>query len=192
MLLSLLPLASLAQSALPALGVEYSADRIMETSEGTFAGKVNMAGPKQRSTMSMGGMESVMIVRADQKKGYMLMPSQRMAMEVDYAQARSQSGGPPDDVSISEAGKETIEGFETTKYKLLMKDGSAGGFMWITRDGIVMKMDMLTKERGKKSRMTLLLKNVKIGEQDAALFEVPKGYVITKGSMGLPRMGPRR
>ena len=185
--------ASAAGPPFPALTVEYSADRTMDSEAGAFTGKVHVAGQKQRSEMNMGGMQSVMILRGDTQAGYMLMPAQKMAMALGYSEARQQSpSGPPDDVSISTVGDETIEGFATTKYKLLMKDGSAGGFIWISREGIIMKMDMLQKERGKKSRMTLTLKNVKIGRQDAALFEVPKDYAQMPNMGGfMPGMRPR-
>jgi outer membrane lipoprotein-sorting protein len=188
-----LPLSVLAEARPPALTVDYSADRTIESAEGTFTGKVSVAGKKQRSETNAGGMQSVMILRGDTQRGFMLMPSQRMAMPLAYAQARQQSeSGPPDDVSISEVGSETLEGFATTKYKMLMKDGSAGGFLWITREGIVMKMDMLQKERGKKSRTTVTLTNVKIGPQDPALFEVPKDYAQMPSIGGfVPGMRPR-
>jgi outer membrane lipoprotein-sorting protein len=187
-------LASAQGSPFPALSVDYSADRTIESEAGTFTGKVHVSGQKQRSETNMEGMQSVMIVRGDTKQGFMLMPAQRMAMALAYAQARQQSAsGPPDDVSISVVGSEAIEGSETTKYKMLMKDGSAGGFLWITREGIIVKMDMLQKERGKKTRTTVTLRNVKIGPQDAALFEVPADYaqMPAMGGLGMPGMGPR-
>jgi hypothetical protein len=80
-------------------------------------------------------------------------------------------------------GTETVEGQSATKYKLIMKDGSAGGFMWFTKDGVMVKMDAVTKDGKDKSRITMTLKNLKVGAQDASLFEVPAGF--TK----LPAMG---
>ena len=176
--LCLIAFATSAQGAgLPAPTVEYSADRVMETSAGTFEGKVYAAKDKERSETSMQGMTSVMILRRDKQIGYMLMPAQKMYQQMDFAKAQQQSGGQPaDQVEITEVGSDTIEGQPTTKYKLIMKDGSAGGFMWFTKDGIMMKMDTVVKNGRNKSRMTITLKNVKIGAQDASLFEVPAGY----------------
>jgi hypothetical protein len=102
--------------------------------------------------------------------------------------------GPPPDVTISEVGKETLDGVETTKYKLVMKDGSAGGFMWFTKEGINMKMDLLQKQGRKKTRMTMTWTNLKIELQDPALFEIPSGYnkMPNMGKMfGMPGMGGR-
>ena len=164
-------------AGLPVPTVEYSADRVMETEAGTFEGKVYAAKDKERSETSMRGMTSVMILRRDKQLGYMLMPTQKMYQQMDFAKAQQQGGAqPPDQMEITEVGSDTIEGQPTTKYKLIMKDGSAGGFMWFTKDGIMMKMDTVVKNGRDKSRMTITLKNLKIGSQDASLFEVPSGY----------------
>jgi hypothetical protein len=176
--LCIVAFATSAQGAgLPAPTVEYSADRVMETEAGTFEGKVYAAKDKERSETNMQGMTSVMILRRDKQLGYMLMPAQKMYSQMDFNKAQQQSGAQPaDQVEITEVGSDTIDGQATTKYKLIMKDGSAGGFMWFTKDGIMMKMDTVVKNGRNKSRMTITLKNVKIGAQDASLFEVPAGY----------------
>lgn len=178
-------LASVAHGAtLPMPCVEYSADRVMETSAGTFTGKVYVAKDKERSETNMGGMQSIMILRRDKQLGWMIMPMQKMYQTLDFAKAQAQSGAAPDSqVEITEVGTETVEGLSSTKFKMLMKDGSAGGFIWITEHGIPVKMDMLSKDGGAKTRMTITLKNVKIGQQDAQLFELPSGL------SAMPNMG---
>lgn len=171
---------------LPMPQVAYSADRTMVTEAGTFTGKVHSSFGMERAEMSAGGMSSVMILRPDRDLAWMLMPTQRMYQEMDFAKAQRQSGaGPSADVTITEAGTDMIEGQPTTKYKLMMKDGSAGGFMWFTADGIAVKMDLLSKEDGRASRMTVTLSNLVVGEQDAALFELPGDYTAMPGFKGL-------
>jgi Domain of unknown function (DUF4412) len=162
--------------ALPVPTVEYSADRIMETDAGTFDGKVYSAKDKERLETNAQGMQTVMILRRDQQLGWMLMPAQRMYQKLDMRKAQEQSGSPADGVTIEQVGAETMEGHAATKYKMLMKDGSGGGFMWITADGIPVKMDLLGKSGRDKTRMTVTLKNLSIGSQDPALFEVPADY----------------
>ena len=163
-------------AALPVPTVEYSADRTIETSQGTFEGKVYATKDKERTETSMQGMDSVMIVRKDQQLGWMLMPAQRMYQKLDFQQAQKQSGSQPNDVEITEVGSDSIEGIAATKYKMIMKDGSAGGFLWITPEGITVKMDMLSKDGRDKNRTTVTLKNLVIGPQDAALFDPPADY----------------
>jgi len=163
--------------SLPVPTVEYSADRVIETEKGTFGGRVYAALDKERIEMSMQGMETVTILRRDRGIAWMLMPAQRMYQELDFAQAAEQSGAQPsDEIDITEVGAETIEGQSATKYKMLMKDGSGGGFIWITADGIPVKMDLLGKSGRDKTRMTVTLKNLVTGPQDASLFELPDGY----------------
>ncbi|MEK9141393.1 MAG: hypothetical protein AAB308_10105, partial [Nitrospirota bacterium] len=53
---------------------------------------------------------------------------------------------------------------------------------WTTKEGITVKMDMLSKDGDKKMRMTSALTNLKIEKQDPGLFEIPAGY--TKNDMG--------
>lgn len=71
---------------------------------------------------------------------------------------------------------EMLDGINITKYKLVLKDKSAGGFIWLSPENIALKMDFISKEGKDKNRITMTLKNLKIEPQDAALFELPEGY----------------
>lgn len=180
----LLGVCNVEAASLPTPKVEYSADRIIDSEAGTFTGKVYATKDKERTEISMSGMQSVTIVRRDKQLGWMLMPSHRMYSQMDLSRAQQQSGSAPSDqVTIEQVGSDVVEGHATTKYKLLMKDSTAGGFIWITDQGIAIKMDMLSKEGGKKSRMTVTLKNLQVGPQDTQLFELPSGYTA------MPSMG---
>ncbi len=65
-----------------------------------------------------------------------------------------------------------------------------GGFWWMTKDNIMMKLDVISVDKGKKDRMKMELDNLKIGKQDASLFEVPSGYSkMDMGGMGKMMMG---
>lgn len=175
---------------LPVPTVSYSADRVMETEAGTITGKVYATRGMERHETNMSGMTSVTILRHDKQMGYMLMPAQHMYQQLDFAQAQKQSGSQAaDQVDITQVGSETIEGQSATKYKMVMKDGSGGGFIWITSDGIAIKMDMLSKSGREKTRMTLTLTNLKIGAQDPQLFEVPADYKAMPKFGGLSGLG---
>lgn len=175
---------------LPVPTVEYSADRIIESEAGTFTGKVYSAKDKERSEIQTNGMQMVMILRKDKQLGYMLMPAQRMYQQLDFSTAQKQSGGPDTEgVEITKVGTESIEGHSATKYRMVLKDGTAGGFMWITDDGIPVKMDMLSKSGKDKSRTTVTLTNLKIGAQDPQLFEVPADYKALPRMPNLPGLG---
>jgi hypothetical protein len=161
----------------PPLTVEYSADRRIESDARTIDGRVVAAPGMERSELNMGGMSAVMILRTDRKLGWMLMPAQRMYQEMDFAQAAQQAGNiAADQVELEVVGNETIAGLATTKYKFVSKDRSAGGFLWYSADGIPVKMDVLSKTGGDKSRTTVTLQDIQVGPQDRTAFEVPAGF----------------
>jgi hypothetical protein len=177
----LVPVMSLAAPP-PEPKVEYSADSTMETEGGmTMKSRIYYAPGKQR--IEMGGAEgNVTIMRRDKKVIWILMGD--MYMESPMGGADSQD---PHDMDVQQTvvGEETINGIKTTKSKVIAtkKDGSKfGGFFWTTKDGITVKMDLLSKDGKEKMRMTQELTNLKIGKQDPKLFEIPPGY--TKNDMG--------
>lgn len=179
-----------AQTPLPVPTVGYTADRTVETEAGTFTGKVYAMPDRDRAETTMSGMTTVMIIRRDTNSGLMLMPAQKLYREMDFAEAQKQTGAvPPQNMTIEAIGPDTVEGVSTTKFKLVMKDGSAGGFMWFTPEGIAVKMDLLQKNGKKTERMTMTLKNLQIGTQDPALFELPAGYTNMGGFGGMKALG---
>ena len=166
--------------------VQYSADSHMETSEAVMDGMVYYAPGKERREFVQDGDKTVMILRHDKKKMWMLMPEEKMYMETSMAKARM------DDLSAykitqTRVGPETVNGVKTTKYKLIMIGSNGhkmGGFFWVTKDDIVVKMDAISVDKQGKERIKIDLKNLKVGKQDPALFEVPAGY-----SSGMPGLG---
>ena len=161
---------------IPAPDTEYSGIRQVITAEGSFTQTVYHSHGKERNEMQMEGMSMATILRPDKKVAWQLMPMQKMYMEIDLKSANKMSGNAPDDVTIDKVGSETVDGINTTKYKILMKDKSAGGFIWLSPEHIPVKMDFLSKEGNAKNRITMTLKNLKVEPQEAALFELPAGY----------------
>ena len=168
----------------PEVKVDYSADSMMET-EGGMTMKSRIYHTVEKDRMEMGGSEGmVSIIRKDKKVVWQLMGNMYMEMPMDASNASGMDAF--DIVEQAEVGQETINGLKTTKSKIVAvkKDGSGkfGGFFWTTKEGITVKMDMLSREGDRKMRMTSELTNLKIEKQDPALFEIPAGY--TKNDMG--------
>jgi len=176
-----------APAAPPEPKVEYAADSSMETAQGAMKGRVYHAPGKERRELNQGGERMVSIVRQDKKLVWTLMPEQKMYLEMPL-------GSSPDQTDISEwaveqtaVGPEELDGVKTTKSKVVMKHprgDKLGGFWWTTADGVTVKMDMLAVEGGSKARIKMELKNLQVGKQDPALFEIPAGYQ----PMGIPGM----
>ena len=152
---------------------EYSADSVMTTEGMTMTSKVFYSRNKQRTEM----MGNISITRQDKKVLWTLMPQSKSYMEMELNQDRL----PPterSDVSMKEVGHETINGFTTTKYHFegKEKEHSADGFIWVTKEGAMIKMEATSEEKGKKMKVVSELKNLKFGKQDDSLFEIPSGY----------------
>ncbi len=175
LLLSLCSVFTLYAETLPVASAEYSADRTISSEMGEMEQKVFHSLGKERIEMQMEGMQTVMISRPDLGKFWNLMPMLEIYMEIDADKAGSMTGQAPDDMTIEKMGPDTVNGIATTKYKMLMKDKSAGGFIWLTAEHIPLQMDFISKDGGEKSRVKMSMSNLKLGKQDAALFELPEG-----------------
>jgi outer membrane lipoprotein-sorting protein len=185
-------MAGLAQAAGPSKAtVEYSADSELETAEISMKGHVNYAPTRERREMvTDGGDKMITIMRPDKKVAWILMPSEKMYMETNIAQAAGKDNTDPSQYKIEQTviGPETLNGVQTTKSKIIMtgpKGEKMGGFMWMTKENIMVKMDAIAIEKNQKMRFKTELTNLKIGKQDASLFEIPPGY----SKAGMPSMG---
>lgn len=169
--------------------VDYSADRYMESGKHKVQGKIYGSPGKERQEMmsAMEGMGIIMITRHDKGVRWNLM-----SMRNSYTESPLDKNSNSFNVSEhSVVGEETIDGHATTKHKVIMTmpEGKFGGFMWVTKEGILVKMDAIQKKAdGTTYRMTQWIENLKIAKQDPALFEIPKGYAKTSGGMGIGAM----
>lgn len=171
--------------------VEYAADTMLETAEVSMQGHVNFTPTRERREMVIGsgGEKIIMITRQDKKLAWTLMPSEKMYMELSLDEAKSKDEGDTSQYQIEQTvvGPETVNGVATTKSKIVMTGPSGekmGGFMWTTKDDIVVKMDAIAVDKKDKHRFKTELTNLKVGPQDSALFEPPADYQ----KMSMPSM----
>jgi hypothetical protein len=174
--------------------VDYAADWRMETAEGVQSGRVHHSAGLERREVNNGGEKVIVISRPDKKLMWSLMPSERMYMEMAIGEEKkSRDDVSQYDIEQTPAGEEMLNGLRTSKSKIIMKpkkpDGSKlGGFWWTTREGIVVKMDLLAIDQGSKERIKSELSNLQVGKQDPQLFEVPPGYEKMGGMGGMGGM----
>lgn len=160
------------------LNLSYSATRVMETKDGRFEFKEHAAPKKRAMEMDVGGMQGTLLMREDQEKAFFVMPEMGMYREMKLTEAMKQSNHNMDMQDIEEVGRETISGYESTKYKTTFKDknGKGAGYIWVADAGFPIKMDMIYKSRKMKGqRMTMEMKDIEIGPVDAQHFEIPEG-----------------
>ncbi|MDR4495692.1 MAG: DUF4412 domain-containing protein [Nitrospirales bacterium] len=170
--------------------VEYSADTQMETADVVMEGQVFYAPGKERREMKTGADAMTMIIRHDKKLIWTLMPEANAYMEMSVDQSQDKTDFSDYQVEQTTVGQEDVNGIKTTKSKVIMTkkndNSKLGGFWWTTKEGIPMKMDMISVEGESKERIKMELTNLKIGKQDPKLFEVPADYMNM--SMGMPNL----
>ena len=165
----------------------YEATRVMETEAGQFQFKERKAPGKSAMGMDMGGMQGTAIIREDLEKAWFIMPDMGYYREMDISQAAKQQADSMQVSRVEELGREEVNGFPSRKFKSHFKyeGGKAEGFMWITDDGIPIKMDMVyTSRRMKGQQMKMELVDLQVRAQDATHFELPEGLQpLTLGAM---------
>jgi hypothetical protein len=167
--------------------VEYSADSYMETADAVIQGPLYVTRGKERREYIQDGNRMVMIIRHDKKVTWMLMPDNKMYIEMKMTEERNERKGDLSNYKIEQTtvGPETVNGVKTTKSKIIMtgpKGEKLGGFWWASKEGIVVKIDAIAVDKKSKERIKTELKNLKVGKQNPAVFEIPAGY--SKMDMG--------
>lgn len=166
----------------PGINVEYSADQVVETEDGITTMKVYSTPTAERKEMKDGADTAIMISRYDKKVVWNLIPEEKIYMTMPMGGADDKSRDT--DVAnykleTTPMGAETLNGLTVNKAKILMTDpdgSKLGGFSWTTSDGIMVKLDAISVDKGGKNRMKLEMKNLQIGPQPKELFELPSGY----------------
>lgn len=160
------------------LNASYDGTRVMEMKDGTFEFVEHKAPGKMATEMTMGSMSTGILLREDLGKGYVLMPSMGMYQETSLEDGMMRNSNGLKFQSIEKVGREEIIGFPSTKFKTRFedKDGKGAGFIWVTDDGVPIKMDMIyTSEEVKGLRLSMEFVELNMREQDPAVFELPEG-----------------
>lgn len=171
---------------------EYSATSITETADGKIESMIYHAGDKERRESNIEGEKTTLIIRRDKHLIWMLMPEEHAYIKMKLGESPDKGDVSGFQIKQTTVGPETIDGIKTTKSKIIAKNAKGekfGGFWWTTKEGIVIKMDMISVEKGGKQRIKTQLINLKIGKQNPGLFEIPAGYAeMNMGMQGLKDM----
>jgi len=170
--------------------VPFTADVELQTPEHKMKTRIHYKPGKVRDDLVMGDQKMSYIHRFDLGKAWMLM-SQNMYMEFDGKQLDAQ-GDPRvqrfELVSREAMGRETVNGEQTTKYKVVYdtSDGRYGGFTWFTDDDIAMKSLMAKQGGGKNDRVRFEMTSLERTGQSDDLFDLPKGATkLDMSAMGM-------
>ncbi|ABK19743.1 DUF4412 domain-containing protein [Syntrophobacter fumaroxidans] len=150
--------------------VEFSADLVIQPKgEEAMKGKIYVKGDKVRQEILEEGDNQIMIIRPDKKVTWMISPDEKTYMEMPYqAEDKTFEEWTENKEKNSKLiGEETISGIQTNKYENI-EDGEKTYF-WISK-----KFPFPIKVED--AEITMEYKNIKEGQVDAALFELPAGY----------------
>lgn len=145
-----------------------------------MVGRIYHASDRERIEQSLQGVKLVVISRHDKNVGWMIMQDERTYMELSLADTKITSGTFKGcELSEKRLGEEMVHDVKARKsqVKITCPDKTAyDGTMWMTRDGITVKMEAMVTDGEQKYPFRLDLKNIRIAKQDPQLFEIPEGY----------------
>ena len=168
-----------------ALSAEFSADLIQKTAGMTTKGKVYIKGNKMRMEMDTPAGKSINLMDIGTGLMQMLQPEQKMYFEMETPEA----GVVKTDEALDKiadkkhVGTEKVNGYKCDKYEIIYHDRSLGKMsQWFSK-----KLNYPIKiiYNGPQGEMVVEYKNIKQGEVDSSLFEIPPGYE----KMKIPGMG---
>ena len=162
-----------------ALAAQFQADMMMDGLGQKVTGRVYVKGELMRQEMDTSMGKSVTITDGGKDMMYVLMPEQKMYMEVSneqlvLAETETIEEKFKDEADVHKVGTETIEGYKCDKYEVKYKDPAMGeSVMWFSQ-----KLNYPLKGITKTSEGTLTFTytNIKEGSVDPGLFIIPPGY----------------
>ncbi|MFA6383743.1 MAG: DUF4412 domain-containing protein [Candidatus Omnitrophota bacterium] len=150
---------------------EFRADMVTNSKDGSMQGVVTVSNDMIRMEME----PAITIVRLDKKLMWMLMPEQKMYMEmpVDTANLTMLTEKSPGEVSRKLLGSELVGGRDTEKYEVTYKDQGKIDtvYVWFSKE-----LRFPLKSSALDGSWTVEYANVKEGIQPREMFELPGGY----------------
>jgi hypothetical protein len=172
--------------------VGFTAERVLVLNGRSYIGRMwNMPG-KQRFDQTINAFKPVFILRADRAAAEVLLPQLHTEVQFPFPPELAVLRSPH--LLRRPEGRDIVNGIATTRYAIdeSVPQGHAVGTLWLSRDGIPMKLDgKFIANHGKPATIHWELRHVRIGPQPAALFEVPPGYSKLPPEAVAPLLGLR-
>ena len=172
--------------------VGFSAERVLVLDGHSYVGRMWHMPGEQRHEQDLSAVRPIFILRAGSTLGDVVLPQLHTVVEFALPKALSVLSSP--DLLRNPVGQERVNGVATTKYAVVesLPEGHASGSLWLSSDGIPMRCDgRFEATNGRVSTVHWELRHVKIGRQDAALFEVPREYAKLPPEAAAPLLGLR-
>ena len=161
--------------------VDYSGTRVMDTAQGRIQQQLYWTQDKVRTETDFQGMSVTNIVRQDLGLMWIVNAGMSQCLEQSLDQVDADMGLASGDaleagdVDYEELGKETINGIETTRYRVVSKDAGEvhRAMFWVTAENIPLKMQVEPGGENGDQAVTMTLEDLRIGPVDSSLFESP-------------------
>ncbi|MGB7282434.1 MAG: DUF4412 domain-containing protein [Candidatus Acidiferrum sp.] len=161
----------------------FSADQIHTSGKRTVSGKVYASENAFRMETQMGGRSTISIIRMDRKVSWVLMPAQKMYMEMPWqglAEVASTMKGAT--VQKDSLGSEQVGSFHCDKYRV---HSTFNGKTYVTIEWAAKELNgFIVKKQDENGTWSTEFQNIHLGPQDPSLFEIPAGYQ----KMSMPNM----
>jgi hypothetical protein len=157
--------------------IGFTADRTLVIDGRSYLGKIWTMPGKERHEQAIQAFRPVFLLRADSPLGEVVLSQLKTIVQFVMPPELRILGNPQ--LKKHPVGRESVNGIATTKYAIdeSVPEGHATGTLWLSRDGIPMKLTgSFTAQKGKVSTVRWELSHVKIGPQPESLFEAPKGF----------------
>lgn len=157
--------------------VSYTATRTVTVDGQTYTGPTFHVPGHERDEQKFGAMNMDFILDGPSGQGYLVAPSVKTYVIFPFPPMLSALID--SEMEKRPVGEEVIDQIPTTKYRVekTTPDGAHGeGFVWVSKRGILMRLDgLVTAPGGHKTRIALQLANLKEGPQRPELFAPPAG-----------------
>lgn len=157
--------------------IGFSADRTLVLDGHSYQGKIWAMPGKERHEQAIQGFRPIFLLHSGSPLGEIVLHQLKTIVQFNL---------PPEahilvtsELKKRPVGQENVNGVATTKYAVdeSLPEGHAIGNLWLSRDGIPMRLDgSFTAQKGKVSTVRWELSHVRIGPQPASLFETPQGF----------------
>lgn len=172
--------------------VGFSADRVLVVNGRRYGGRVWAMPGEERHEQAIAAFHPIFLLHSGSPLAEIVVPQLKTIVEVVMPRALRLFDGPG--LTKHPLGHDTIDGIATTRYAIdeTEPDGRAEGTLWLSRDGIPIKLaGTWTDRKDKIVRVRWQLSHVKIGPQPPELFALPRGYSKLPAEAIVPLLGLR-
>lgn len=160
--------------------VPFHADMTLLSEDGVeMKGHVWYDSGYERRDIYVDGSDMTLITVPDREVLVAIMPHQKVAMEMPLKPgARYYDEASMADVVLESVGREKVSDESTIKYRAM--GSQMDGFVWITDDGIAVKLEGKMKDSRRWVNVLMVHENVVRGPVDRTLFQIPSGFQTMK------------